>query len=134
VKVVLDTNVLLAGVATHGLCESVVALTLRDHKLLLSDYILSEFEEHYVDKFKATTEQASAAAKTLRSQSQIVEPRSVLPDVCDDLDDLPVLGTAEAAQAEYLVTGDQGLLQIGNYKGTSIVTPRDFYDLIRDRA
>jgi len=30
--VVLDTNVLLAGLATHGLCEALLKLVYRDHE------------------------------------------------------------------------------------------------------
>lgn len=133
-RVVLDTNVLLAGVATHGLCESVVALTLRDHTLLLSEHILSEFKKHYVDKFKATQEQASAGEITLRNHCEIIEPAMVTASECDDPDDLPVLGTAKAGQAEYLVTGDQGLLKLDNFEGIPIVGPRTFYELIRDKS
>ena len=132
-KVVLDTNVLLAGVATHGLCESVVTLTLRDHVLTLSEFILLEFEKNYVDKFKATPEQAAAETRVLRNYSQLVKPTVVPETACCDLGDLPILGTAEAGEADYLVTGDQGLLEVGNYKGIPILSPREFYDLIRDK-
>lgn len=133
-KVVLDTNVLLAGVATHGLCESVVALILRDHTLVLSEYILDEFEEHYIGKFKATAEHANAAAKTFRRQSKVVEPAHIAMTNCNDPDDLPILGTAKAGQATYLVTGDQGLLDLVNFEGIPIVAPREFYELIRDKS
>ena len=53
-RIVLDTNVLLAGMATHGLCETLIVIAFRDHEVVVSDHILSEVAEHYVDKFKAT--------------------------------------------------------------------------------
>lgn len=40
-----------------------------------------------------------------------------------------VLGTAVAAGADYLVTGDQGLLAVGEYNGVRIVTARQFLDI-----
>jgi predicted nucleic acid-binding protein len=48
--------------------------------------------------------------------------RGVAPDTEDDL----VLGTAVAANADFLVTGDKGLLAIGEYCGVRIVTAEAF--------
>ena len=41
-RVVLDTNVLLAGLATHGLCEALLKIVYRDHTVILSEHILDE--------------------------------------------------------------------------------------------
>lgn len=130
-RVVLDTNVLLAGVATHGICEGLLALSFRDHSVVLSDYILDEFVEHYVGKFKATHRQAALVAATFRKHSEIVVPAPISADVLDDVDDLPVLGTAVAGQADCLVTGDKQLLELGHYQEIPILSPRAFYDQIR---
>jgi predicted nucleic acid-binding protein len=37
-----------------------------------------------------------------------------------------VLACALAAKAEYLVTGDSDLLEIKNFQGIKILTPREF--------
>jgi putative PIN family toxin of toxin-antitoxin system len=134
VKVVLDTNVLLASVATHGLCAALVELILRDHVLISSEYILNEFEQHYIGKFKVSIEQAEAAVKNLRALAEIVQPVEVPHDAFSDSDDLPVLGTALAAHVEYLVTGDRELLELKSFESISVVSPRQFYELIRDKS
>ena len=41
-RVVVDTNVLLAAFATHGLCEAVLEQALSSHQLVLSEHILDE--------------------------------------------------------------------------------------------
>ncbi len=133
-RVVLDTNVLLAGLATHGLCEQLVMLTFRDHVVVLSEHILGEVAKHYVGKFKATEEQAAHVVAVLRSQGEIVEPTTVPTEACADTDDLPVLGTAVAGKAECLVTGDQELLELGSYEGIPVLSPRAFYDRVRAEA
>ena len=130
-RVVLDTNVLLAGLATHGLCEALLLLCYRDHLVILSDHILSEFAQHYADKFKAGGEQTAMVVATLRAQSEIVTPAKVAPNACADPDDLPVLGTAIAGRADCLITGDQQLLAMGEYQGAQILSPRAFYDRLR---
>ena len=130
-RVVLDTNVLLAGVATHGICEGLLSLSFRDHSVVLSEHILNELAEHYVGKFKASGEQVSLVVETLRKHCEIVEPALVSPDAFGDVDDLPVLGTAVAGRADALITGDKRLLELGNYQGILILSPRNLYDRIR---
>jgi hypothetical protein len=127
---VLDTNVLLAGIATHGICEGLLTLCYRDHSVLLSEHILDEVAEHYVSKFKATAEQSAIIVAVLRRQSEIITPAIIPIDAFDDPDDLPVLGTAVAGKAECLVTGDKKLLAMECYQGIPILSPRMFYDSI----
>jgi uncharacterized protein len=67
----------------------------------------------------------------LGSQAELVlvplqERRVVTGDPEDDY----VLATARLARAEFLVTGDKGLLQLGSYEGVPIVSPRAFIELL----
>ena len=130
-RVVLDTNVLLAGFATRGLCEALLTLVYRDHIVILSEHILDEVSRHFSGKFKATKAQAEAVVAFLRSSSEIVEPAVVPRGTLRDKDDLPVLGTAVAGAAACLVTGDQELLSLGRYQRVDILSPRAFYDWLR---
>ncbi len=57
-------------------------------------------------------------------------PDPTVSGIADDEEDDLVLGTAVAAGADYLVTGDAGLLRIGEHRGVSIVTAREFLTLI----
>ena len=130
-RLVLDTNVLLAGFATHGLCEGLLKLAYRDHVVILSEHILDELSRHYRGKFKATKAQADAVVAFLRSSSEVVEPATVPRGTLRDKDDLPVLGTAIAGDVACIVTGDQELLALGSFRGVSILSPRAFYDGLR---
>lgn len=49
-RVVLDANVLIAAVATRGLCESILEMCLESHRLLLCEELLEETEEKLVQK------------------------------------------------------------------------------------
>lgn len=130
-RVVLDTNVLLAAIATHGLCQALVTLVFRDHAVILSEHILGEVAKHYRGKFKATKRQADAAVAILRANGELVEPVTVPLGTVRDKDDLPVLGTAVAGSAAVLVTGDQELLALRLFRGVAILSPRDFYERLR---
>jgi putative PIN family toxin of toxin-antitoxin system len=128
VKVVLDTNVILAAFATRGLCEALMAVCLDQHKIFLSESILLESEKHLRGKFKMPATRVNEILSFLRTHAEIVEPTEVPPDACRDPNDCLVLGTALAAKVDALVTGDQDLLSLGQYQGVPILTPREFYD------
>ncbi len=130
-RVVLDTNVLLAAIATHGLCQALVTLVYRDHVVVLSEHILAEVAKHHRGKFKATKRQADAVVATLRANSEIVKPAAVPPGAVRDKDDLPVLGTAISGSAVCIVTGDHELLALETFQGVDILAPRAFYERLR---
>jgi uncharacterized protein len=51
--------------------------------------------------------------------------------VPNDPKDDPIIATAVAEKADYLVTGDQAhLLPLGQYDGIRIVSPREFRDFL----
>jgi putative PIN family toxin of toxin-antitoxin system len=130
-RVVLDANVLLAGFATHGLCEALVVVVLESHHLILSEHLLGEVRRHLTGKFRVPEARSAAIDAFLRSQAELVEPAAVPRKACRDPDDLPVLGTALAGQAGLLVTGDQDLLTLDAYAGVPIVRPRTAYERLR---
>jgi putative PIN family toxin of toxin-antitoxin system len=132
-KVVLDSNVILAALLTRGLCESVVTICLESHQTLLSEHILSEVGGHLEGKFKMSRAQAQEKIEVFRRHCEIVQPGRVSGDACRDPDDLAVLGTALAGGAECLITGDKDLLAIGEFKDVAILSPRAFHEHVKGR-
>jgi putative PIN family toxin of toxin-antitoxin system len=130
-KVVLDSNVILAALGTRGLCEAVVTVCLESHQIILSEYILDEVGRHLRGKFKMPVDQVRERMDFLRRHCLVVVPVEVGGEACEDARDLPVLGTALAVGAPCLITGDKGLLMIGNFKSVAILGPRAFYDHIK---
>jgi len=127
VRVVLDTNVLLAATATRGLCELVLSECLQHHFIINSEPILTEFSRHLVGKFKLPEAQAGEIVKFIRGSSRMVEPTEVPAAACPDASDLMVLGTAIAGGAECIVTGDKDLLVVQSFGEVAILSPRAFY-------
>jgi putative PIN family toxin of toxin-antitoxin system len=131
VRVVLDTNILLAAFAARGLCEALLQACLESCRIVLSEHILKELHEHLTRKLKVPARQVESIIVFLREQAEIVAPAKVPGKACRDKDDLPVLGTALAGNAEFLVTGDKDLLALKHYQGIPIVGPRAFYDQLQ---
>jgi putative PIN family toxin of toxin-antitoxin system len=128
VKVVLDTNILLAAFATRGLCEAVFEVCLASHEIVLSEPILAETRRHLRGKFKVPATQVEAIMSFLRENSTLVRPAEVPADACRDRSDLAVLGTVVAGGAGCLITGDKDLMTLGTFEGIPILSPRAFHD------
>jgi len=131
VKVVLDTNVLVAAFAARGLCGTVFAACLEWHEIVLSEHILGELRRHLRGKIKLPAVHADAILAFLREHAEIVTPSNVEAGACRDPTDLAVLGTASAGAADVLVTGDRDLLELRTFRGIPILTPRAFHGRIR---
>jgi putative PIN family toxin of toxin-antitoxin system len=63
------------------------------------------------------------------SQSRLVEPYPI-PRTAPDVDDDMVIGTALAARADAIVTGDRGLLSLGTYAGGRIISVADALKMV----
>jgi len=133
VRVVLDTNVLVSALFGSGLCEALVELLLESSgvEIVLSDHIIDEIREHAAEKFRVPEKELRETLAFLRRHATVVRASEVPPDTFSDPDDLPVLGTAIAGRAAALVTGDKGLLKLGEIQGIPIVSLRAFYAQLR---
>ncbi|MEK7269991.1 MAG: putative toxin-antitoxin system toxin component, PIN family [Planctomycetota bacterium] len=126
-NLVLDTNVLLSAFAFRGVCNELFEHCALRHRIVVSDFILREFREKFIQTFRASEHEAVEARRLIRFRSERVEPAPVPKDVCRDPEDLPVLGTALSGGCVCIVTGDKDLLDIGRFRGISIVTPAGFW-------
>jgi len=138
-RAVLDSSVLVSAFLTpHG---SVVRL-LRDparsrYRLCLSEYILTETAETLLSKSRLRDYAAYADTdvpnyiRWLLTQAEMVTDLPALRVVVNDPKDDPIIATAVAANANYLVTGDRAhLLPIREYQGIRIVSPRQFLEVL----
>lgn len=125
-RVVLDSNVLIAAFATRGLCESLLEVCFSDHELFVSEHLLSEVQRNLTMKIKLPTGIIQDIILLLRDRGTLIIPDLVSEDACRDADDLPILGLAQAASADCIVTGDKDLLVLGRFGKIPIYSPRAF--------
>lgn len=57
----------------------------------------------------------------------------VYPNICRDVKDNFLLGLIRASQANFLVTGDQDLLELNPFEGTEIIEPNQILEKIAER-
>jgi putative PIN family toxin of toxin-antitoxin system len=131
VRIVFDTNVLLAAFGYGGVCRELFDLSLASHQIVTCEFILNEFERNLRAKFGVADDVAVANIEFLQVEAELVEPVNVSAEVCRDPDDLPVLGTLLAARADCLVTGDRDLLTLDEFTGHPIFSPRQLLNRLQ---
>jgi putative PIN family toxin of toxin-antitoxin system len=132
-RVILDSNVLIAAVAGRGLCESLLELCLEEHDLIISEELLGEVHRNLVKRIKLPDAVASDFCRLLRNNAIMATPEAVSPGACRDPKDIYLLGLSESADAGFLVTGDKDLIESGWRGATKIVTPRQFWENCRQK-
>ena len=130
-RVFLDTNVLVSAFASRGLCAEVLELVLLDHDLTLGRNVVRELEKALREKVKLPVVRSIEIIEFVSSEAaQIVdkaEPASANVDAADAL----VLGEALASHADLFVTGDATLLRPAAIGALKIVSPRQFWEVLR---
>ena len=128
-RLVLDTNVLLAAVLADGLCRDLVRKRIRSHEFFTSQPLLDELAGQVRTKFGLEPDEVPLMA-AYRQRATLVSAPPLPKPVCRDPDDDVVLATAIAAKAVAIVTGDQDLLVLGEHASIRILTPRQFLEVL----
>lgn len=129
----MDTNVIVAAFAARGLCAEVFEVCLTDHCIIISEHILSEIKEKLINKICLPQSIVQDIINYLREQAEIFTPEKINESICRDKDDANIIGTALSGNAGFIITGDDDLLILKKYKDIEIVTPREFWERLKNR-
>lgn len=126
-KLVLDTNVLLAAVLAPGLCRELVRKHIHAHELYCSPGLLEEFADQLRHKLEVEPDLVPLFVAYRQRVSLVVAVPLSTP-VCRDPDDDLVLATALSGQADVIISGDKDLLVLKVHQGIPILSPRQFLE------
>lgn len=137
-RLVLDTNVVVAGLLWSGHPRRLLDLAINGEVSLLSSPALIDELAHTLNYPKFSQRIAAQCATTPSALTvrysalvTLVTPSEVLRVVEQDADDDQVLACAVAASASLIVSGDKHLLSLGGvYQSIRIVTPAEAVQLI----
>jgi uncharacterized protein len=135
IRVVLDTNVLVSALLQPlGPPAQVFLLAIGGSvQPAISGAMFAEYEEVIRrPRLRLDNETITAALHALRERSLWVRP-TVAVRACADPDDDIFLECAQAARAEYVVTGNIRDFPAA-WMDTEIVTPRLFLDILSSKA
>ncbi|HGE70819.1 TPA: putative toxin-antitoxin system toxin component, PIN family [Candidatus Poribacteria bacterium] len=144
IKVVFDTSVLVSAFLSSlfpdgGLSSELFHLGQSNQShLYIAEPILEEVryillkEKRIRSKYFYTSEDVEEFLQSLKLVSHFIDSVPNIFIVERDPNDNKILACAVAINADYLVTCDLDLLDIGSYKGIKIVKPEYFIHLVRN--
>lgn len=129
-RVVLDTNVLVSGIAYTGSVPGRIVGAWRAGGIdvVLSHYIIEELVRVLprLSRNPLGTDEIRDLADSFLFLADIVESKGPIEAELRDLADQPVLNTLMTSRADYLVTGDKDLLALAHRY--PIVAPALFWE------
>lgn len=141
-RLVLDTNVVIAGLLWNGPPRRLIELAIEGEavELFSSPVLLDELARTLgYAKFTARINGFGTSVQALVAQYtaivSLVIPAAVPRVVTSDVDDDHVIAAAVAARSELIVTGDRKrLLPVGAHQSIAIVTARAIVDRLDARS
>jgi putative PIN family toxin of toxin-antitoxin system len=128
-RLVIDTNVLIAAFISHGVCNELLEHCILNHDVVLSSFILDELKDKLTDKFKFTTREANAVVSLLKSRCSVVSIQALPSPVSRDPDDDNIIATALSGTCDCIITGDKDLLDLKKTGDILIVSPSQFWQI-----
>lgn len=129
---VVDTNVLVSGVIVpHGAPRRILeAWQAGQFTLVTSEAIIAEVARvlcypRICQRYHLAESDIAAVVDSLMNDAELVAGLYEVRRSADPADDV-FLACALEGHADYLVSGDRHLLEIGSYHGVVIVTPQEF--------
>jgi uncharacterized protein len=130
-RLVLDTNIVVsAALKPDGLQRTVLLLAMtKPARLYVTSLILAEYREVLArPDFKIRKSLRQQILQLLKNHVQLVKPARVLR-VAKDPDDDMFLECADAARADYLITGNPRHFP-KFWRSTKVITAREFIGIV----
>jgi len=132
-RAVLDTNVIVSAYLSpeRPPADLIRRWRTKAFILIVSTAILEEYgrilrRSHIRARHMLTDAEIDRQLAGLRGRATVVEPNEVLDVVAADPTDNRFFECAVAGAAEFVVSGDRHLLDVGQYRGIRVVTPAAF--------
>jgi len=133
----LDTNVLVSGlIGEHGPPRQLIDAWLDGRYTLVSSVYQAEELTHVLSypriarRLRLADTELDLILAALLSEAEVTPGRLQLPGATPDPKDDPLLACALEGNADYLVSGDRDLLDLGTYEGIRMVSPHQFAEIL----
>ena len=127
-RVVLDTNVIISALFWTGPPRDLFNL-VQENKIIM---LLSEdMEREFIrvlgyPKFGFSAQEILPLVMHLRNNAELIRPAAALSVITEDPTDNIFLECAVDGRADYIISGDKHLLDLGLYRGIHIIRAKDF--------
>src|SRR6266498_4258095 len=135
-KVVLDANTLVSAYIIRKGTSGQIMLNRALYTGVATEEILQEVNHslHYErirTKYQWSEQRVGTFLATIRKDLQLLKAPPPVHIVAKDPDDDKFFACAKQAKAEYIVSTDKHLREIGEWKGIRVVTPAQFLKILK---
>lgn len=133
-RLVIDTNLWISFIISNKLNQLERILLAENTKILFSSELIEELQATITKPKLQKYFSENALEEMLTVFDPYIDFISVKSTVsiCQDPNDNFLLGLAKDGKANYLLTGDNDLLDIGNYEKTIIIKISEFLEQIKN--
>ena len=138
-RAMVDTNLLVSGFISPFSYPREIERRWRNGEfVLVTSFGIIEEVNHVLhlpriqQKYHLTESDIQAFVLTLTHQADCVAGKVVLKGVASDPGDDKVISCAIEAQADFIVTGDKELQQLGVYLGIRIIDAESFIRVLKE--
>ncbi|MBN2422815.1 putative toxin-antitoxin system toxin component, PIN family [Candidatus Woesearchaeota archaeon] len=133
-KIILDTNIYISAVAWGGNPDKIMQKAINgEYKIYLSVNQLKEIKRVLAyPRLKFTNQQQQDFLSFLYKLCIIIEPSEKVNVVKEDHDDNLVLEPAIDNKIDYIISGDNHLLNLKEFKGAKIIKATEFLDEVEN--
>ena len=131
-RIVLDTNVLVAGIFWSGPPSEILkrwkegCITLVVSPEIIEEYL--RVGEELGQEYPAID--ASPILDLIVTSSEICIPDALPLQVCQDASDDKFIACALSSKTDFVVSGDKLLLKVSGHQGITVMKPKDFLKLL----
>ncbi|MFH1585559.1 MAG: putative toxin-antitoxin system toxin component, PIN family [archaeon] len=135
-KVTTDTNVLVSGTFWKGDSDDIINIIDSGKiELILSEELIGEYNDvinrdEIIEKIEKKNLILNESVQKIIKDSTIVNPANSLDIIKEDPSDNIILECAIEGNVDYIITQDNHLLKIKEFKGIKIVTPSEFLKMV----
>jgi putative PIN family toxin of toxin-antitoxin system len=131
-KLVLDTNVFISAFYWGGNPQEIIDRIIEGtDKLYITDEILGEVASVMArPKFKSSPETIKKYTQALEKIGKKIFIPGNIRGICRDRDDDDKIECGVLSNADYIITGDDDLLTLKEYKHTKIITAKEYLQII----
>jgi hypothetical protein len=140
IRAVLDVNVLISALISRSGAPARILEAWQAERFLVvtSEPILAEFQRVLAqpqlrNRYGLTPSRVQRLLRGLRQFALVTPGELELHGLAPDPDDDKLLACAVEGGADYLVSGDKDLLNLGEHEGVQLVAPAEFIRRLEER-
>ena len=131
-KIVIDTNIFVSSFFWKGNPRKVIDRVVNGFdELFITDVILNEIKSVMSkEKFNLEKQEVNDYIKIIEHFSHKIFLDNEIENISRDPDDNKILKCGLGGKVDYIISGDNDLLVLKEYKGIRIITPKEYLEIV----